>query len=198
MLSAPGTPRAPAAPRGSPARRAARRCVGAGWGAARSACLPACLPVAEDGARSELAPQALRRANPTHQTTGPCLLEPDGPRPASPPCCLTGAPPPAPQWPTAEACCAPGGSGAFGEGCSTYVPSAPCWLIDTYEPRSCRLERDIARCSRGAARGMGAGRAGTGGGKPAAAASGGRGFGRAAAGSCSAALSPPPCSFRGC
>ncbi|KIY97667.1 hypothetical protein MNEG_10297 [Monoraphidium neglectum] len=52
-------------------------------------------------------------------------------------------------WPTSEACCAPQ-SGAFGEGCSTYVPKAPCYVIDSYNPvRKCRLENDIARCSRG-------------------------------------------------
>jgi hypothetical protein len=54
------------------------------------------------------------------------------------------------QWPSREACCAPG-AGAFGEGCSTYVPKAPCFVVDSYDPvRKCRREEDIARCSRGA------------------------------------------------
>lgn len=53
------------------------------------------------------------------------------------------------QFANREACCAPG-SGAFGEGCSTYIPSAPCFVIDSYDPvRRCRLENDIAKCSRG-------------------------------------------------
>jgi hypothetical protein len=53
------------------------------------------------------------------------------------------------QWASREACCAPSG-GAFGQGCSTYVPKAPCYTIDTYNPvRSCKLETDVARCNRG-------------------------------------------------
>lgn len=51
-------------------------------------------------------------------------------------------------FPSKAACCAP--KGAFQEGCSTYVPSAPCYLVDTYDPvRKCRREDSLAACSRG-------------------------------------------------
>ncbi|KAF6257339.1 hypothetical protein COO60DRAFT_1640059 [Scenedesmus sp. NREL 46B-D3] len=49
------------------------------------------------------------------------------------------------SFPSNEACCAPGG--AFGqEGCSTFVPVVPCWLVaePQYPSRRCRQSNDVA------------------------------------------------------